>query len=244
MKNYLSQSWDLGMAMGELSSSLILVFFVLIARNIFYKHKTKLALTIGATVFFAILIGWGVGSSFKGAGHGLSLLTPAMPFILSYHYDAYSAIGFLIGFQLIGSIIGFSLYLIYKFIIDESPKRIEVKESNLKSSITKNLLFQPLVVITLLGVSILDFTAYNTGMILNALALGSSISLILLITQNIGYIMFSPFIALAELIEGIIDKQNWKKLLLNFAIELSIQIIFILAIIACDIALLENREVR
>lgn len=244
MKNYLSQTWDLGIAMGELASSALLILFILIARNIFNKQKNKFALSIGLIVFVSTLIGWAIGSAFKGSGHGLSLLTPIMPFLLSYHYDEYHALGFIIGFQIIGSVIGFCLYLVYKFLMDEKPRKIENENQTFKSSIAKNLVFQPLVVISLLGIAILDFTAYNTGMILNALALGSAIALISLLTQNIGFVMFSPLISIAVIAESIIDKQNWKRLLLNFLIEISLQILFAILVIVADVALLEHREVR
>lgn len=230
--------------MGELASSTLLILFILIARNIFIKQKNKFALSIGVIVFVSTLIGWAVGSAFKGSGHGLSLLTPIMPFLLSYHFDEYHALGFIIGFQIIGSIMGFGLYLVYKFFMDQKPEKIEMENQTLKSSIAKNLVFQPLVVISLLGISILDFTAYNTGMILNAFAIASAIALISLLTQNIGFVMFSPLISIAVIIEGIIDKQGWKKPLANFLIELSLQILFVMLVIISDVALLEHREVR
>ena len=233
MAYYLSFKWDLGIAMGEFASSSILLFLAMIF-SITVRRKL-MPVIFGISTLFVIIIGWSIGSEIEGKGHGLSLITPISAILMSFHWNSFNALWFIILFQILGSIFGFIwFYLFKKFLLkkDQIVKEKDQKFST-KTSITKSLIFQPLLIITLLYVPIINGASYQTGHLLNAITTSLFIGLILFLTKDFGFIVFSPWISLAAMFSnGSNIKKNQIKTLL---IDIIIQVLVMLVIITIDI---------
>ncbi len=235
MKQYLEMNWDLGIAMGELSSSFLLVLLILIVRATI-KNKTLVPLLFGISVLASILIGFSIGSAVSGNGHGWSLMSPVFALLMSFHYQAFSALGFIIAFEFLGTLLGAGVYLLYKyFLIGKSSLQKSESSITYKQTSIKSLLFQPLLLIVILYIPTLDATTYDTGIVLNTLMLCIVLTLIFYLTSKFNFVMLSPFVGLVVALEDGIKNKNIKEQLINFSIEVAIQAIAMTLILSMDI---------
>ena len=244
MRNYLSFNWNLGIASGELASNLILIFMSFSLILHFKNNKNLKVIAFALSGILSITIGWGIGSIFSGDGYGLSLISPITAFLMAFHYNAYNALWFIILFQFLGSSFGFGMYLVYKkflFTPKQKIQNLNISEPNLQQTIIKSLLFQPILIVSMILLPVLDMTSYDTGLFLNSIILVIAISTILLLTKNINSIIFSPFFTFYKLMDLLLNKQLTKKQIYAFMIEMLIQICFLIFIITLDVTILKYR---
>ncbi|NQZ66404.1 MAG: hypothetical protein HRT99_04310 [Mycoplasmatales bacterium] len=249
----LSTQWSLGMAIGELVSSGLLVFFVmsivLLSKN--NSKNNRLFLTPIATSFLfgvlgavAILMGIGVGNLISGNNNisgedGLGLMSPNFALIQSLHWNSYQSLPMIIGFQLIGTFIGVLMYLLFAkmlinykignysyedgFLLDDSNH----KNFSLKSLLSQMLFVGMLVFITTLNEPTGSSSPMGYSFINNTIFLSIGLIILFVLFSKVGYFMLSPFVILPSIILAPFFGKKIKKALLNLTIETLIQFSFI-----------------
>lgn len=233
MKKYLALDWNLGIASGELISSMLLSFFAItiigMVKNKFKGNKIMKAGLISASILLSTMIGWGIGSLVESMGYGLSLMMPGNAIFGSIYYNEFHAIWMILGAQLIGAIIGWGLSLVSSYVSktplieteDLLPSNIDIPRF-----IAKETLFQ-----LILGVLVLasfplqqSITSYDSGKLITQLSFSIGMFALLASSSGSGFFMFSPFIAIPVVIEGLFRKKTSHKHLTMFAIAATINI--------------------
>lgn len=244
MKQLLSLNWDWGIAISEFVSSFILLFLVMVFLTSSLKKKF-MPIVFAISTLFSIVFGWSIGSHIGGREHALSLITPISAILISFHENAFNALWYIVLFQIFGSAFGFLWFCIYKKFLLKNNNFLPQKEEIFsgKHVAWKSLIFQPILIFSLLYIPLLDWTSYQTGLLLNAIITSLVIGLILFLTKDFGFIIFSPWISIAYIIISksfdkkivIFKKISISKQIVNFFIEFIIQITIMEIIICLDV---------
>ena len=253
MQAYLSTSWNYGIAFGELVSSSLMVFF-LFSFEYFINTKTSnnliKSLFVRPFVFvlsglISIVFGWIIGSMISGDGFGLSMISPLFATLQAFRYWKFNALWFIICFQIIGTIVGLGMFLLYVKVFSSRLSLSAFRKNNIDAflinpskTLYKSLLFCPLLVFAFLLIPELDHTSYGTSVFLNTFLLLTVLFVLAFLTQKSNFFIFSPFISLIQIFLICFDnKKVLKKALTNFTIEFSLQVVFAIGAIAMVISL-------
>lgn len=153
MQYYLKHTWNTGVAIGELISSLMFSFLLftivaIVKRN--YEGKIRLLILpmlFSIIGFVAVFSGWAVGNNIS-MGSGKSFLTPVSAISLSIYHSAYKALPMILGFQIIGTLIGTGLYMGVIYVLKSANQEYEYKDAftidklPIKSFVIKELIAQ------------------------------------------------------------------------------------------------------
>lgn len=259
-----STNWNLGTAISEMIGSFTLIFLVFFTRYFVGKYLSKkyafVLLSLGFTIsfFISIIMAWIIGGFINGAGQVAGIVAPSRIILASFIKNSFISLPYVLGFQIIGAIIGaFSFLLVYflleRFILsknqikfsDDIKSVITLESFSFGKNSVKELIFQFFFIFSVGFISYLDPIAYGLEAIQKTMINLLIIFVLLLISSKFNFFMFSFTVSLSfAILQAVFKIFKWKefaKVLVAFAIQILIS--YIAALGAIGIVDLSGKRV-
>ena len=206
MKPYLASFWNTSIFSGEIISSMFFVLlFLVVANSKYIKNKTTKTMLIAFSTAVSIFIGKGI-SNIMEPGSSISFGFSLNLLITSIFFNQFQLVLSLLGAEIIGSILALVIYKGYKIVNDIKPAIVNEQKLNIKKHSINTLIQQVLLVISLFAISFFDYnngmTPTNTDAIIKNMLLVGVLIVLVIVFANNSFIMISPIIALALIIEN------------------------------------------
>lgn len=250
MGNTIKSSWNFSTAMGELTSSFVIAFAIMVIVALTKYKNSKDGIKISGVVqsalyaiagLTAMFMGQAVGNLLSANGSipgdaGMGLTTPMFAILVSFHFGVFTSLPMIIGFQAIGALLGVGLYVAFAFafkaqhksfdwtsgliINNKEPKRVAPMEAIAQLVVAGTMMILSSSLENVIGV---DNVSIKFILIL-------ALFLVLVLFSSTGFFILSPFIELYSLVIGLFIKKSTKTAWINFGIQTTIHISMALAI--------------